>query len=65
MYKDRTIKKWFSQFGVEELDWPAQSPDLNPIQHLWDELDLELTGEECRPLEQHINEHAFRLRCLK
>ncbi len=24
-----------SQFGVQEL--PAQSPDLNPTQHLWDE----------------------------
>lgn len=26
----------FSQFGVEELDWPAQSPDLYPIQNLRD-----------------------------
>ncbi len=25
--------KGFSLFGVEELDWPAQSPDLNPIRH--------------------------------
>jgi len=34
VHKARSIKKWLSQFGVEELDCPAQSPDLNPIEHL-------------------------------
>ncbi|KAI4902504.1 hypothetical protein NFI96_013130 [Prochilodus magdalenae] len=47
--KARNIKTWMRVFGVEDLDWPAQSPDLNPIEHLWDELEQRLRARSYRP----------------
>uniref|UniRef100_A0A4W5N3X9 Uncharacterized protein n=1 Tax=Hucho hucho TaxID=62062 RepID=A0A4W5N3X9_9TELE len=37
------------QDRCEKLNWPAQSRDLNPIKHLWDELERQLRARPNRP----------------
>jgi hypothetical protein len=34
VHKARSIGKWFVEISVEELDWPAQSSNLNRIEYL-------------------------------
>uniref|UniRef100_A0A8C4EDP1 guanylate cyclase n=1 Tax=Dicentrarchus labrax TaxID=13489 RepID=A0A8C4EDP1_DICLA len=45
----RSMKKCCDEFDVEELDWPTQSPDLHPIEHLSDELEWTLRARPSRP----------------
>ncbi len=47
VHTERFIKTWLDEFDVEELDWLTLSPDLNHIEHLWDELKWKLSA---RPL---------------
>ena len=49
VHKSRTIKTWFDELGVRELDRPAQSPDLNSTGQLCHRLERRLRGGPSRP----------------
>ncbi len=42
VHKTRPTKTCLNGFGLEELDWLTQSPDLNCIEHCWYELQWRL-----------------------
>lgn len=40
---------FMEEMGIISLPWPGQSPDINPIEHLWDELERRIRAKENRP----------------
>ncbi len=50
-HKAQIISDWFLEHDNEFtlLKWPPQSPDLNPIEHLWDVVEQEIRIMDVQP----------------
>ena len=44
------VTNFLIQNNVNVLPWPAISPDLSPIEHIWDEMQCRLRGLQNQPL---------------
>ncbi|GFW24568.1 transposable element Tcb2 transposase [Trichonephila clavipes] len=45
--------------GIQRLVWPARSPDLNPIENVWDALGRQVAGRNYPPTNKNTFIHAL------
>ena len=51
-HKSTLVRTWLFNHGIQCLDFPPYSPDLNPIEHLWADWARRVEKYQCETMEE-------------
>jgi hypothetical protein len=51
-HTSKLVKEWLKKKRIETLPWPSCSPDSNPIENLWDELERRVKKKQPKNLRE-------------
>ena len=52
IHRNDGIMEWFQDNHLSVMDWPPQSPDLNPIENLWEIVNYRINRKGVRNKDQ-------------
>ncbi|GFV57898.1 transposable element Tcb2 transposase [Trichonephila clavipes] len=58
-HRANLVENFLFEEGIIQMEWPACSPDMNPIEHVWDALGRRVTGRELPPQTLQEMERAL------
>jgi transposase len=51
-HRSAEVQTWLFNHGITSLDFPPYSPDLNPIEHVWNDVARRIESEQASTMEQ-------------
>ncbi|GBO00182.1 Transposable element Tc1 transposase [Araneus ventricosus] len=58
-HRARLVRSYLESETIPQMAWPAKSPDLNPIEHVWDMLRRRIAGRSAPPGPLHELQQAL------
>lgn len=50
----KSVKNYFNEQSIPLLDWPGYSPDMNPIEYMWELVKREVAKDMITSKRQHL-----------
>ena len=58
LHRGQVMDAYMQQVEINRIDWQAYNPDLNPSEHIWDELDCQVRNNHIPPTD---SQHLFQM----